>query len=266
VSEETERVFVTGASSGIGEEVAVAYGRRGARVALSGRDAERLERAAERVRNAGGEALVLRADVAVAGEAGGAVAEAAERWGGLDVTLVNAGVTMAGRFADMTPETIERMVRVNLVGAAWTARAALPPLLRSRGRLVFVSSVAGLVGIPGRSMYSASKSGLGGLADALREEVRDGGVSVTLVCPGFVDTPIARRALLPDGRPRGAGERRVVGRAMSAEACARAVVRAADRRRRRVVLTSMARLLTAIHRVSPRLASALVRRGADYGP
>jgi short-subunit dehydrogenase len=229
-------------------------------VALLARDREGLERCAESVARAGGEALVLPVDVTDREALLAAVEEAAGGLGGLDVAVVNAGVTQTGLFEEMRPETIERLLAVNLLGAAWTARAALPHLLDAAGRLVLMASLTGLVAIPGRSVYSAAKFGMRGLADALRGELHGRGVSVTLVCPGFVDTPISRNALRPDGRPQGEKERRMIGGAMGVEACARATLRAADRRRRRLVLTPMARLLTALDRVAPRLAAAVVRR------
>lgn len=255
-----ERVLVTGASSGIGAELARRYGERGARVALLARSREGLARAAEAVERAGGAALVIPADVTAREALGTAVEEAAERLGGVDVAVANAGVTQTGFFEDMTPETIERLLAVNLLGAAWTARAALPHLLVSRGRLVLMGSIVGLVAVPGRSMYSAAKFGLTGLGDALRGELHGRGVSVTLVCPGYVDTPISRNALMPDGRLQGDKERWVLGGALGIEACARATIRAADRRRRKLVLTPLARLLNGLNRLSPRLTAVLVRR------
>jgi NAD(P)-dependent dehydrogenase (short-subunit alcohol dehydrogenase family) len=153
---------------------------------------------------------------------------AAGALGGLDLVVSNAGIGWAGSFASMSEPDIDSLLDVNLRAAAHLARAAIPHLDPGTGRLVFVGSIAGLVGVPGEAWYSATKAGLGCLAETLRAELRPAGVAVSLVSPGVVDTPFFERRKVPYERQH--------PQLVSAEAAAGAIVDAVDRDRDDVVI------------------------------
>jgi short-subunit dehydrogenase len=183
-------VLVTGASSGIGEATALAFARRGARLALCARRFDRLQGVAGRCREAGAQDVVVRmADVGRPAEARGFVAAALSAFDRIDVLVNNAGVGWRGRFQDMTEEEALGLLHTNLMGAMWTTQAALPPMLdASAGVVINVASVLGFRAMPYSAVYSASKHALAGLSHALRGELSGTGVKVCVVYPGTTGT------------------------------------------------------------------------------
>lgn len=180
---------VTGASSGIGAGLARRLAGAGARVALVARRADRLEALAAEIAAAGGQALVVPCDVADRAESEAAARRVLEAFGRVDLLVNNAGYGHHRRFLDWDVEDMERMMRVNFFGAVYWTKALLPQMVaRRRGWLVFVSSVAGKLGVPEESAYAASKFAMNGLAEALSYEVEDDGVHVLTVCPGTIRT------------------------------------------------------------------------------
>jgi short-subunit dehydrogenase len=182
--------LVTGASSGIGRALALRLARGGARVAVLARRAAELEALCAEIRSAGGAALALPCDVAERASVREACARAQRALGAVDLLVNNAGYGRHRRFADWDAADIERMMRVNYLGAVHVTQALLPAMLeRRRGWIVFVASVAGKIASPDESAYAASKFALVGLASALSLEVEDAGVHVLTVCPGVIRTP-----------------------------------------------------------------------------
>jgi short-subunit dehydrogenase len=217
------RAAITGGSSGIGAATARELAARGVRVAIAGRNAAALERVAADTNGS-----VVLGDLREPGCAQRIIDAAVDDLGGLDVLVSNAGIGWAGPFASMSDSDIDAVLDVNLRAAAHLARAAIPHLRRGRGRLVFVGSIAGLVGVPGETWYSATKAGLGCLADTLRAELRPAGVGVSLVSPGVVDTAYFERRKAP--------YRRRYPRLISAETAAAAIVNAIEHGRDDVVV------------------------------
>jgi short-subunit dehydrogenase len=181
------------------------------------------------------------------------------------VLVNNAGMGMLARFADVVDLSLyERLMRVNYLGSVYPTFYALPHLVRSQGQIVAVSSLAGLAGVPMRTAYAASKHAQMGFFDSLRVELRDTGVSVTVIAPYFVRSEIRRRSPGPDGRTV---ESSPVKEAeiMSAEECARLTVRAMERRQRILVMTLKGKLGRWVKLIAPelvdRMASEAVRKG-----
>jgi len=194
---EGQRVWITGASAGIGRALALEYAAGGARVAVSARRVDRLNELVAEIEASGGEALAVACDVADEEQVRLAADAAAERFGGLDVAVANAGFGVTGRVEKLGAADWRRQMDVNVVGVALTARYALPHLYRSRGRLALVSSVAAMIPAPGASAYAASKAAVRAIGQALSLELRGSGVSCTTLYPGFVDSEI--RAVDNDG-------------------------------------------------------------------
>jgi NADP-dependent 3-hydroxy acid dehydrogenase YdfG len=189
--------LVTGASSGIGEATAQRLAREGAAVALVARRADRLEQLASQLREEGGTALVIAADIADAQAATGAVEQTVADLGRLDVVVNNAGVMLLGPIVDAPTEEWDRMLAVNLAGLLHCTHAALPHLLsaaegdpRRVADVVNVSSTAGRVARLGSGVYNATKHGVGAFSESLRQEVTARHVRVSLVEPGAVDTEL----------------------------------------------------------------------------
>ena len=182
--------LVTGASSGIGRALARRRAREGARVALVARREGELEALAEEVRAAGSEALVLPCDVADREAAEAAAHRAVESFGSVDLLVNNAGYGGHRRFLEWDVADMERMLRVNYLGAVYFTKVLAPAMVeRRRGWLVFMASVAGRIATPDESAYAASKFALVGLASALDIEFEEAGVHVLTVCPGVIRTP-----------------------------------------------------------------------------
>jgi short-subunit dehydrogenase len=258
-------VIVTGASQGIGRAVCLGLAARGARLTLAARDAAALEQVAAACRERGGEALVAPADVAQPGDCERLVRQAVAAWGGIDVLINNAGIDMIARFDEVRDLSLfERLMRVNYLGYVYPTFHALPELKRSRGRLVAVASLAGMTGVPTRTGYAATKHAIFGFFDSLRIELAGSGVSVTLVAPDFVVSEIHRRAAGADGQPLGESPMQE-SRIMTAEECARQIVRAAERRQRLRILSLRGRLGRYVRLVAPGLIDAIAARAVRQG-
>lgn len=258
-------VVLTGASQGIGKALALALARQKARLVLAARDRDALEAVAGACRGLGAEALAVPTDVSDPAAAERLVAAAVEAFSGIDVLVANAGITMLARFDEVTDLSVfDRVMRVNYLGSVYPTYFALPHLKRSRGQIVAVASLTGLTGVPTRTAYSASKHALFGLYDSLRIELRGTGVSITMVAPDFVVTETHRRAAGPDGKPVGKSPMQEA-RIMSAEECARRIVRAMERRQRLLILSLRGRLGRFVKLVAPGLIDAIAERAMREG-
>lgn len=191
--------LITGASSGIGSATAAVLADAGVRLLLAGRDQARLSQVAERTRG-----LAMTADLSVAGgPAALAKAALAAAPDGVDILVSNAGLGWAGPLVDMTAEKVCELITVNLTAPMQLTRLLLPGMVqRGRGRVVFVSSIAGVTGVADEAVYAASKAGVGTFAESLAYETRRHGVGVSLIVPGVIDTPFFDRRGRPYERKR----------------------------------------------------------------
>ncbi len=258
-------VVISGASSGIGREMALQLARHGARVVLGARREEELRRVAEECAGRGGQAAYRRTDISREEDARALAELAVERFGGIDVLINNAGFTMYSPFEELRDLSVaERIMRVNFLGSVYLTYYALPHLKKSRGRLVAVSSLTGKTGVPTRSLYAASKHAMAGFFDSLRIELKKHGVSVTVLYPGFVKTPIRENALGPDGKPLGSSHIDE-GSAMEVEEAVRRMLEAVARRKRELVMGARARLGLWLKLIAPSLVDRMAERSVSSG-
>lgn len=241
---------VTGAADGLGRAIAIELATRGARVAALDVDAAGLQALAAST-GRGQPLLTWRCDVTDRDACDAAIAQAAAQLGRIDWLFANAGISHHSALVRTAPEVIRRVMEVNFFGALHVTQAALPHLLRSRGAIVAVSSVAGFSPLLARTGYAASKHALHGLYDSLRPELAPAGVSVTLACPSFIDTGIDRRALDGSGAAGRDAPRVVVGRKLAPDAVARRICDAAARGRARVLIGRTAHLAWWLSRLAP---------------
>ncbi|MSU24156.1 MAG: SDR family oxidoreductase [Opitutus sp.] len=251
-------VWITGASSGVGEALARACAREGARLVLSSRRPEELERV-RRTCDRPAEHLVVPLDLTRHETFPAAVGEVLARRGRIDVLVNNGGVSQRALAADATLEVERALMEVDYFGPVALTKAVLPAMrARHAGRIVVVSSVMGYVGTPGRSTYAAAKHALHGYFDSLRAEVWREGIGVTLVCPGYVKTAVSDNAVGPRGEKHGQTDgTHLTG--ISAEKCAAAILRAVASGREEIYVGREAYAIY-VKRFLPWLYSRVVRR------
>ncbi len=258
-------IIVTGASSGIGAELARQFAAAGARLVLAARDIPRLETVAAECRTLGGESLVVATDVSDEAACKALVERTVAHFGTIDLLVNNAGLGSSGLFDAITDLTIfERLMRVNFLGSVWCTAYALPFLKKSKGGVVAISSLTGLTGVPKRTAYAATKHAMAGFFDSLRIELRDSGVAVTVIYPGFVFSEINQRALSPDGTPFGErAYQRTSVETMKTDKCCRQILGAVARRDRDLVMTWRGKIGRMLKLISPSLVDGIARRAIE---
>lgn len=262
---ERKVIVVTGASQGIGKALCLALAPRQPRLVLAARDAPSLEDVAAACQKRGAEARAVPTDVAAEAQCRRLVEKAVEEFGGIDVVVNNAGMSMWSRLDELQDLSVyETLMRVNYLGCVYLTHAALPHLKRSRGRIVTVASLAGLTGVPTRTGYAASKHAVFGFFDSLRIELAGTGVTVTMIAPDFVASEIHRRSLGPDGRPLGATPMQEA-KLMTAEECAAHILHAMERRQRLAVLSLRGRAGRFVRLVAPGLIDRIAARAVREG-
>ena len=240
-------IVITGASDGIGAEMARQLARSGGgevALVLAARNEALLAEVAAQCAAQGAQTLVVKTDVSDPAQCRQLVARAVDSFGGIDALINNAGISAQALFGEVKTDDLgwyEDLMRINLWGSVWCTHAALPYLKARRGSILAVSSLAGLIGVPGRTAYSASKFAMTGFFEALRAELKTAGVSVTTAYPGVVATQIRYRGFNAAGRPAGASGLKEDD-AMSVETCARLIIEGMQRREREVVMTTKGKL------------------------
>ena len=258
-------VLITGASSGIGEELAWQLGRAGAQLTLAARRAELLEQVSQRIAASGQPPpLVAVCDVARDGDVERAVASSVRHWGKLDIVIANAGFGVMGALKDLLLPDYRRQFETNVFGVLRTIHAALPEIEKTKGRVVIIGSVAGWAASPGASAYAMSKFAVRALADAITPELGLSGVKVTLISPGFVASNIRR---VDNQGTLHAGAKDPIPRwlVMTTQKAARQILQAVARGKREAIITGHGKILVAIQRFMPWVTRAVGKRMAARG-
>lgn len=196
-------VIVTGASSGIGLATAREFAIQGAKVVFSARSFEIIKHEEETLRNMGCDVFAIKTDVSVEEDCKNLIEKTIEKYGKLDVLINNAGISMRAFFKEVDLNVLKQLMDVNFWGTVYCTKYALPYLLETKGSVVGVSSVAGFIGLPGRTGYSASKFAMHGFLETLRTEHLIDGLHVLILCAGYTKSNIRYKALLADGSPQG---------------------------------------------------------------
>lgn len=253
-------IVITGASDGIGAELARQLAAERPRLVLAARSLDKLEVVTAACQARGAEAVAVRTDVTVEADCVACVQAAVDQFGGIDVLVNNAGLSMHAWFEEISDfSTYEKLFRTNVMSAVWCTREALPHLKKSRGLIVGVSSLAGKTGVPARSTYCASKFAMDGFFQALRIELAGSGVDVSMIFPGVVDTNIRRHGLKGDGLEASFSGLKEDG-AMTVDDCARQMIAAMRRRQRELVMTTQGRIGLVLKAFAPGLVDRMAVR------
>ena len=253
-------IVVTGASEGIGRAFCHALAPQRPRLVLAARNRDRLESLAAECVAQGAEAVAVPTDVTDPQACRALIEAAVDRFGGIDVLVNNAGGTMWTRLDEVQDLSLfERLMQLNYLGSVYPTWHALPHLKRSRGQVVAVASMAGLIGVPTRTGYAAAKHAVIGFFDSLRVELAADGVAVTVVCPDFVVSEIHKRALGADGKPLSENPM-AHSKIMSTEECVELMIEAIARRKRLLITSRRGRLARWVKLLAPGRIDAMAAK------
>ncbi|MBO6170007.1 MAG: SDR family oxidoreductase [Bacteroidales bacterium] len=248
-------IIVTGASSGIGLASCRLFGRLGAKVVMAARSYDKLCSLAPSV-GPSGSVLPVRCDVSSEEDCKQLVEAAVKTFGRIDILVNNAGLSMRAMFKDLDLSVIHRLMDVNFWGTVNCTKFALPWLLKSKGQVVGVISIAGYSALPARTGYSSSKYAIRGFLDTLRIEHMKDGLGVLVFAPGYTSSNVRNAALTADGSAQGETPLDE-DKLMSAEKCAEYLARGLARRKSEVILTGLGKATVWAHRLFPRLTDKL---------
>ncbi len=250
-------VVITGGSDGIGKALVELYLHKGAKVATCARNYQKLYQLQSA--HTGKPLFIHATDVSKEIDCKGFINAVIKEFGTIDILINNAGVSMRALVQDVDLDTIRRVMDINFWGTVYCTKFALDHIIKNKGTIVGVSSIAGYRGLPGRSGYSASKYAVNGWLEALRTELLESGTNVMWVCPGFTSSNIRNAALNSKGESQGESPMDE-GAMMSSEECAEHIATAIEKRKRTLVLTFTGKRAVFMNKFFPSLADKLVRK------
>ena len=250
-------VVITGGSDGIGKALVELYLHKGAKVATCARNYQKLYQLQSA--HTGKPLFIHATDVSKEIDCKGFIDAVIKEFGTIDILINNAGVSMRALVQDVDLDTIRRVMDINFWGTVYCTKFALDHIIKNKGTIVGVSSIAGYRGLPGRSGYSASKYAVNGWLEALRTELLESGTNVMWVCPGFTSSNIRNAALNSKGESQGESPMDE-GAMMSSDECATHIAHAIEKRKRTLVLTFTGKRAVFMNKFFPSLADKLVRK------
>jgi len=254
---ENKVVIITGASSGIGKALAENFARRKARVVLAARSVEKLETLRTELLPYTKDVLIVRTDVSNEKDCENLVKQTIDSFGQIDILINNAGISMRALFDKTDLKVIHQLMDINFWGTVYCTKFALPYLLKSKGSVTGVSSIAGYEGLPGRAGYSASKFAMQGFLEVLRIENLKKDLHVLIACPGFTASNIRNTALAADGSMQGESPRDEA-KMMTSEEVAQHIIKAIEKKKHRLTLTSQGKLTVLLNKFFPRFMDKMV--------
>ena len=251
-------VIITGASSGIGKSLAEEFARRGANLVLAARQYVTLCEIAQKLQDQYQiKAVAVQCDVAIESDCDHLIKQAIITFGKIDILINNAGISMRALFKDADIQVLKTLMDVNFWGTVYCTKYALPEILKTKGSIVGVSSIAGYKGLPGRTGYSASKFAMNGFLDALRVENLKTGVHVMTACPGFTASNIRNTALNKDGNQQGESTLHEE-KMMTADEVAKIIADGVEKRERTLIMTGQGKLTVLLSKLIPAKLDKLV--------
>lgn len=250
-------IVITGASSGIGKALALESAKRGYAIVISARGKEKLDLVKQECTALGAEVLAVQSDVSKEADCVQLMEATLQKFHKIDILINNAGISMRSALINTAPEVIKSVMDINFNGTLYCTKYALPEILKSKGSIVGISSIAGYKGLPGRTGYSASKFAIHGFLEALRIENLKKGLHVLIACPGFTASNIRNTALTGDGSIQGESPR-AEQKMMQPEEVAQKIMRAIDARKNKLVMTGNGKLTVFLNKFFPKLVDKLV--------
>ena len=250
-------VIITGGSSGIGKALGEVFGRQGSKVLITGRNKAELDEAVQELLRKGIDVAGCQADVSVEADNQRMASEAIRLFGKIDILINNAGITMRSLFEEVDLDVVKKVMDINFYGVLYATKCCLPEIIKNKGSVIGISSVAGYRGLPGRTGYSASKFALNGFLEVLRTEMLKKDVHVLTACPGFTTSNIRKRSLTKDGSLQGDSPRDE-NKMMSAEDCAQHIYNATVKRKNIIVLTIEGKFTVLLNKWFPGLMDRIV--------
>ncbi|MEN8697090.1 MAG: SDR family oxidoreductase [Bacteroidia bacterium] len=249
--------IITGSSSGIGKTTALQFARQGASVVINGRSKDKLDELRATMEEEGLSVLAIAADITAYKECERLIAETVKHFGGVDILINNASLTMNDTFENIHPDTFNQVLLSNTLGAMMPTKAALSQLKQSKGSVVFISSLAGLHGLPAGSAYCAGKMALTGFWQSLRIELDHTGIHFGICYVSFTQNDKDKRMLAGAGELVEVDERPALLK-QSQEQVASAIVRCVRKRKAKVVLSRFGKFISVMFRYMPRITLFLV--------
>ena len=250
-------VIITGASSGIGKALAVEFASMGAKVVIAARNAAKLDELKISLQKINSEILAVPTDVSKETDCINLIDETVKKFGTLDILINNAGISMRAIFEDVDLNVIRQLMDINFWGTVYCTKYALPYLLKNKGSVVGVSSIAGYKGLPGRTGYSSSKFAIQGFLETIRIENLKKGLHVLIACPGFTASNIRNTALAKDGSMQGESPLDE-GKLMTAETVAKKIIIAIQHKKHRLILTTQGKLIVFLNKFFPKMMDNMV--------
>jgi short-subunit dehydrogenase len=258
-------VIITGASSGIGKALVEKFAELEAIIVLAARNTDALEKIAKDLANKKINYLIVKTDVSKESDCKYLIDQTINRFNRIDILVNNAGISMRALFESADLSVLRQLMDVNFWGMVYCTKYALPYLLKEKGSVVGVSSIAGYKGLPGRSGYSASKFAMQGFLEVLRIENMKKGLHVLIACPGFTASNIRNSALAADGTPQGESPRDEA-KMMTAEDVAVKIIQAILKRKHKVIMTMQGKMTVFLNKFFPKMMDRLVYKHMAQEP